>query len=146
MKNADTSWKSQLTILMVQYQEGMIIDPRFCITQKDLASLFLASLNHNKSKTVKIRLAVFCCAATSIAKTKTMEDWSSTPFIQTSFVYWVKPDILRSYQQMKRLRYKVGEKLDLKSMIQKSLNTEILQLNLKYALFENIICTEKLKN
>ena len=40
---------------------------------------------------------------------------------------------------------KVGEKLDLKSMIQKSLNTEFLQLNLKYALFEDKIYTEKLK-
>ena len=45
---------------------------------------------------------------------------------------------------MKGLRYKVGENLDLKSMIQKSLNAEILQLNLKYALFEDIIWTEKL--
>ena len=54
MKDADTSSKSQLALLRVQYQEGMTIAPTFYITQTDIAGPFLASLNHNKSKTVKI--------------------------------------------------------------------------------------------
>ena len=42
-------------------------------------------------------ISSFFCAETYIIKTKTMEDCSSTTFIQMAFVYWVKSDILRSY-------------------------------------------------
>ena len=46
--------KKSIGITEGPISRGMTIAPTFYITQTDIAGPFLASLNHNKSKTVKI--------------------------------------------------------------------------------------------
>ena len=58
------------------------IAPSFYVAQVDLAGWFKAYSPHNKRTTIKIYLAVFCCAATGTVSIKTMEDYSTQAFIQ----------------------------------------------------------------
>ena len=58
------------------------IAPAFYYTQVDLAGPFKAYTFHNKRKTIKIWLCVFCCSTTSTVSIKVMEDYSSSLFLQ----------------------------------------------------------------
>ena len=58
------------------------IAPSFYVSQVDLAGTFKAYSPHNKRTTIKVYLAVFCCAATGTVSVKTMEDYSTEAFIQ----------------------------------------------------------------
>ncbi|XP_057310088.1 uncharacterized protein LOC130648085 [Hydractinia symbiolongicarpus] len=64
---------------------NITIAPAFYVTQVDLAGPFPSYSTHHKRKTVKIWMAVFCCATTSAVKIKLMDDYSAKSFIQ-SFV------------------------------------------------------------
>ena len=58
------------------------IAPAFCNTQVDLPEPFKACSRLNKRTTLKIRLAIFCCATTSTINIKVIEDYSSISFVQ----------------------------------------------------------------
>ena len=57
------------------------IAPSFYVSQVDLAGPFKAWSPHNKRTTIKIYLAVFCCAATMTCVIKVMEDYSTEGFV-----------------------------------------------------------------
>ena len=61
---------------------NLMIAPVFYYTQVDLAGPFKAYTFHNKRKTIKIWLCVFCCSTTSTVSIKVMEDYSSSSFLQ----------------------------------------------------------------
>lgn len=61
---------------------NVTIAPCFYISQVDLCGPFRAYSHHHKRATIKIWLVVFCCNTTSCTAIKTMEDYSSTAFIQ----------------------------------------------------------------
>jgi len=61
---------------------NLTIAPAFYITQIDLAGPFKSYSNHHKRTTVKIWLAIFCCATTSTTSIKVMEDYSTAAFVQ----------------------------------------------------------------
>ena len=61
------------------------IAPCFYHSQVDIAGPYNAFTFHNKRKSIKIWLAVFCCCTTSATHINVMEDYSSSSFIQ-SFV------------------------------------------------------------
>ena len=56
--------------------------PAFYYTQVDLAGPFNTCTFHNKRKTIKIWLCVFCCSTTSTVSIKVMEDYRSSSFLQ----------------------------------------------------------------
>jgi hypothetical protein len=60
---------------------NITIAPAFYICQVDLAGPFLAYDTHNKRKTIKVYMAVFCCSTTSATKIKIMDSYSTTSFI-----------------------------------------------------------------
>lgn len=60
-----------------------MIAPAYYISQVDIAGPFNAYSYHNKRATIKIWLVVFCCCTTSATNIKTMEDYSTTAFIQS---------------------------------------------------------------
>ena len=66
-------------------QHNLTIAPAFYVTQVDLCGPFDSYAPHNKRKTVKIWLTVFCCATTSTTSTKTMDDYGISSFIQGSY-------------------------------------------------------------
>ena len=59
-----------------------MIAPAFYVTQIDLTGPFSAHCHHHKRNTIKIWLVVFCCATTSMALIKVMEEYSKTAFVQ----------------------------------------------------------------
>ena len=59
------------------------IAPAFFNTQTDLAGPFTAYSPHNKRKTMKIWLTIFCCTTTSTVSIKVMDDYSSTAFLMS---------------------------------------------------------------
>ena len=61
------------------------IVPAFDLDLFDLCGPFKAYSPHNKTTTIKIWLAVYCCMSASTTLTKVMEDYSTIAFIQ-SFV------------------------------------------------------------
>ena len=61
---------------------NLTIAPAFYYTQVDLAGPFKAYTFHNKRKSIKIWLCVFCCSTTSTISIKVMEDYSSSSFVQ----------------------------------------------------------------
>ena len=63
-------------------QHNVMIAPPFYSTQVDLCGPFLAFSLHQKRKTIKIWLLVFCCSTTTTVSIKVMEDYSSTSFIE----------------------------------------------------------------
>ena len=60
---------------------NLTIAPVFYYTQVDLAGPFKAYTFHNKRKTIKIWLCVFCFSTTSTVNIKVMEDYSSSSFL-----------------------------------------------------------------
>ena len=63
--------------------QNMMIVPAFYYTQLDLSGPFSAYSPHQKRKTVKIWLVVFCCCITSTTSIKVMDDYSTDSFVQT---------------------------------------------------------------
>ena len=61
---------------------NMTIAPAFYYTQLDLAGPFLSYSPQHKRTSVKVWLVVFCCCSTSATKIKTMDDYSTTGFVQ----------------------------------------------------------------
>ena len=61
---------------------NLTIAPAFYYTQLDLSGPYLSYSPQHKRTTVKIWLIVFCCCSTSAIKIKTMDDYSTTAFIQ----------------------------------------------------------------
>ena len=58
------------------------IAPAFYYTQVDMAGPFKAYTFHNKRKTIKIWLCIFCCSTTSTVTIKVMEAYTSSSFLQ----------------------------------------------------------------
>ncbi|XP_066933763.1 uncharacterized protein [Clytia hemisphaerica] len=61
---------------------NLTIAPSFYFTQMDLSGPYSSYSPHHKRTTVKVWLIVFCCCSTSAVKIKTMDDYSTTAFIQ----------------------------------------------------------------
>jgi len=75
--------KRQLDVSMGPLsQDNFNIALAFFCSQTNLAGPFLSYSNHHKRTTVKIWLIVFCCSTTTAVKTKVMEDYSTTSFMQ----------------------------------------------------------------
>ena len=60
-----------------------MIAPAFYNTQTDLTGPFMAYSNHNKRKTIKIWLTIFCCTSTSTVAIKVMDDYSTSAFLMS---------------------------------------------------------------
>ena len=76
-------YKKTLEVVMGPVSKyNLTIAPAYYISQVDLAGPFLAYCHHHKRNTIKIWLVVFCCATTSSTSIKTMEDYSTSAFIQ----------------------------------------------------------------
>ena len=63
-------------------KHNLTIAPPFFIAQVDLTGPFKAYTPHNKRSTVKVYLAVFCCATTATVNIKLMESYATESFIQ----------------------------------------------------------------
>lgn len=61
---------------------NLTIAPAFYVSQVDLAGPFKAYSPHQKRTTIKVWLSVFCCTTTSTVSIKTLDDYSTTSFIQ----------------------------------------------------------------
>ena len=61
----------------------LTIAPAFYNTQCDLAGPFLAFSTHNKRKSIKIWLTIFCCSTTSTVSIKIMDDYSTPAFLMS---------------------------------------------------------------
>ena len=61
---------------------NLTIAPAFFITQVDLTGPYKAYTPHNKRSTIKIYLAVFCCATTGSINIKVMDSYDTGSFIQ----------------------------------------------------------------
>ncbi|XP_066917918.1 uncharacterized protein [Clytia hemisphaerica] len=59
------------------------IAPAFYNTQCDLAGPFQAYSSHNKRKTIKIWLSLYCCISTSTLSIKVMDDYSTPSFLMS---------------------------------------------------------------
>ena len=62
---------------------NLTIAPAYYYSQVDLAGPFKAYSPLHKRITIKIWFVVFCCSTTSMTNIKTMDDYSSTSFIQS---------------------------------------------------------------
>ena len=60
---------------------NLTIAPAFFYSQIDLSGPYTAYSPHNKRKSIKIWLIVFCCCSTSAVSIKTMDDYTATSFI-----------------------------------------------------------------
>eukprot|EP00794_Sanderia_malayensis_P000920 gene920-biopygen181 len=61
---------------------NLTITPAFYFTQLDLSGPYMSYSPQHKRTTIKIWLIVFCCCSTSGIKIKTMDDYSTTAFIE----------------------------------------------------------------
>ena len=80
--DADLLAKRAVEVSLSMGPVSTYIAPAFYYTQVDLAGPFKAYTFHNKRKTIKIWLCVFCCSTTSTVSIKVMEDYSSSLFLQ----------------------------------------------------------------